>query len=489
MLATIFVLLSFLSVKASSENGSASIVISDSVKRPRHAIKNDTIRHVKFLTVNHIFITGNRITRDQIILRELTVKPGDVVYSDDLPGILDLDRKKLLNTRLFNTVELKTLEADPFKIDLVVDVNERWYTFPAPLIELADRNFNEWWQNYNHDLHRINYGLKLYQYNMRGRNETLRLHAQFGFSKRFEFLYRFPYIDRQKKQGLTFDFVFSETKNLAIRTVNHKYEFLKDNDILRSNLIGGVTYSYRNNFYQTHSFRVEYFSAEVNDTVKLLNPIYLKGPSMRQQYASITYTLNSDHRDLVSYPLRGHQFTLVATRNGLLPKDDLQKFETTFSYSKYIDLTHNFYFSNNTVGYGSNPDNLSYMNFGVLGLRKQFVRGYEVYVIEGPFFALNKSTFKKLIFSRKYHWASMPIEQFRHIPLSIYAKTYADLGYVKNYPDYERLNINTSFSDKLISGAGFGFDIVGSYDVVLRFEYTFNSQGQRGFFFHLKREF
>jgi hypothetical protein len=141
------------------------------------------------------------------------------------------------------------------------------------------------------------------------------------------------------------------------------------------------------------------------------------------------------------------------------------------------------------VGYASTPKNLSYMNFGVLGLRKQFVRGYEIYVIEGPYYALNKTTFKKLIFSRKYNWESMPIEQFQHVPISIYLKTYADLGYVQNYPDYERLNINTRLADKLLSGVGCGLDIVGSYDVVIRLEYTFNSQGERGFFFHLKREF
>jgi outer membrane protein assembly factor BamA len=489
MLATIFVLLNLVYPKGSSAHGPAHIVVSDSVKRPRHTIKTDTIRHGRFLTINRIFITGNHITRDRIILRELSIKTGDVIYSDDLASILDLDRKKLLNTRLFNTVELRTLELEPLKVDVIVDLNERWYTFPAPLIELSDRNFNEWWQNYNHDFRRINYGLRLYQYNMRGRNETLRLHAQFGFQKRFELMYRFPYIDQKQKQGLTFDFVFTETKNLAYQTFDHKYKFLKDDDILRTNVLGGLTYSYRNSFYQTHSFRLEYFSANINDTVKMLNPIYLKGETQHQEYASITYTFNSDHRDLVSYPLKGHQFTLQATRNGLLPKDDLNKVETNISYSKYIDLKKKFYLSNNTVGYASYPDNVSYLNYGVLGLRKQFVRGYEVYVIEGPFFILNKTTFKKLLFSRKYHWASMPIEQFRHIPFAIYIKTYADVGYVKNYPDYESLNINTSLSDKLLSGAGFGFDVIGSYDMVLRFEYSFNAEGQQGFFFHIKREF
>ena len=83
----------------------------------------------------------------------------------------------------------------------------------------------------------------------------------------------------------------------------------------------------------------------------------------------------------------------------------------------------------------------------------------------------------------------MPIEQFRHIPPAIYLKTYFDAGMVKNYPYYEETGNNTDLSDKLIAGGGFGMDIVGSYDIVLRLEYSFNAEGENGFFFHLKKEF
>jgi outer membrane protein assembly factor BamA len=443
----------------------------------------------RFLNIARIFITGNSRTRDQILLRELSLKPGDVVFSHDLPGIIDLDRKKLLNTRLFNTVEIRSLELEENKLDVIVEVTERWYTFPAPILELADRNFNEWWQTYDHDLRRLNYGLRLYQYNMRGRNETLRFHIQGGFTRRFELMYRFPYIDRQQKQGLSIDFNYSETKNVAFRTFNHKYEFIRDSDILRLNRGGGLSYTYRNSFYQTHAVRVEYFNSVIRDTLKELNPIYLKGESRQQKYSTISYTFNSDHRDFIAYPLKGHQVTVTATRNGLLPSDDLQRFELSFLYSKYFDLGKNFYLSNNTVAYFTDRKDLSYANYGVLGLRRQFVRGYEIYVIEGPYWGLNKTTLKKLIFSRKYHWGAMPLEQFRHIPLSIYLKTYADFGYVKNYPDYETADVNTRLSDKLLTGTGVGIDVVGSYDVVIRFEYSFNAEGENGFFFHLKREF
>src|SRR5690349_10648180 len=161
-----------------------SQAVTGQVKQGADSTKKSSIKIINrdstnLLEINRIFIVGNRITRDHIILRELTLKGGDLVFSSELPGILDLDKKKLINTRLFNTVEIRTIDNHEKKIDLLIDVTERWYTFPSPIFELSDRNFNEWWQNYDHDFHRVNYGLRLYQYNMRDRNETLRVTAQF----------------------------------------------------------------------------------------------------------------------------------------------------------------------------------------------------------------------------------------------------------------------------------------------------------------------
>lgn len=459
--------------------------VPDTIKRPsKNHVKSDSSG--RFLHINRIFIVGNRVTKDQIILRELTLKSGDIIYDAELSIILDLDKKKLINTRLFNTAEIKTLEFQKDQLDLLIEVDERWYTFPAPIFELADRNFNEWWQNYDHDFSRVNYGLRLYQYNMRGRNETLRLTAQFGFQRRFELTYRFPYIDRKQKQGLIVDVDFSETKNLAYRTLEHKLDFLNSEDILKVTRGGGLTYTYRKSFYTSHALRLEYRSTSIVDTIAILNPNYFGEGKLSQRYATIGYQFSSDHRDYVGYPLTGYYLTLGAAKLGLSNKDDVNKIDLNASFSKYFSLGNNYYLSNNSIAYWSTPDDLAYANFGALGYKKQFVRGYEIYLIEGPYYLLNKTTFKKRIFSRNYTWNLMPLKQFRYIPLSIFLKSYADLGYVRNYPDYE---IGSRLTNKMLAGVGAGVDIVASYDAVFRFEYTFSAEGERGFFFHIKKEF
>ena len=111
MLVLIFAFFGISSLVFSQTESHAQIPLSDSIKRPLTAIRADSTG--RFVHINRIFIIGNRITRDQIVLRELSIKQGDIVYNTDLASIIDLDKKKLINTRLFNKVEIKTLELEP----------------------------------------------------------------------------------------------------------------------------------------------------------------------------------------------------------------------------------------------------------------------------------------------------------------------------------------------------------------------------------------
>src|SRR3954465_9909263 len=166
--------------------------------------RSDSIRHTansleaKLLHVDRVIIIGNKITRNRIIERELSLKPADTIRASALQGSLQWDKNKLYNLRLFNTVSVRVLELPNDHIDILVEVTERWYIFPVPIFELSDRNFNEWWNNYNHDFSRINYGLRLYKNNFRGRNESLRFTAQFGYVRKFDLQYRIPNLDRKQ---------------------------------------------------------------------------------------------------------------------------------------------------------------------------------------------------------------------------------------------------------------------------------------------------
>jgi hypothetical protein len=386
------------------------------------------------------------------------------------------------------------LELPNDSFDLLVEVEERWFTFPIPIFELSDRNFNEWWENYDHKLNRTNYGLRLYQYNFRGRNETIRLTAQFGFSRKFDLIYQIPYIDKNRKQGLIFEIDYSEPKNLAYETVDHKLVFLSDRQTLRKRFTGGITYTYRKSFYETHGVNIEYEHGSVADTILTLNqennnPPYYAGRKSSQWFTSLTYSFVSEHRDVIAYPLNGYQFTAGIRKIGLGLGENVNVTIVSGTFAYHKDIGHNFFFSNQTVGYFSTPNDQPYSLYYGQGYRKQFVRGYEIYVIEGPWFGLNKSTLKKRLFNKVFRLEILPWEKFQHLPIALYIKAHADFGYVKNYPYYENNNQNLLLTEKLVSGVGLGLDLVTAYDGVLRVEYTYNKLGVHGIYFHIKKEF
>jgi outer membrane protein assembly factor BamA len=441
------------------------------------------------LQVDRLIIIGNKVTRQRIIERELSLMPGDTIRARLLAATLEWDKHKLYNLRLFNTVSVRALDKGNNRIDILVDLSERWYIFPVPIFELSDRNFNEWWNNYNHDLTRINYGLRIYKYNFRGRNETLRLTAQFGFYRKFDLQYRIPNLDRTQKHGLTFSFDFGAPRNLAYQTVDHKLEFLRQDNIVKESLGAGLTYSYRKTFFETHSVTYNYRTSDVTDTVLYLNPNYNNRNRTTQRYSQLSYYFVSEHRDVVLYPLKGYQLTAYLAKSGLLPQDDVDQLELNVTYAYHKPVGTRYFVSNFSSLFWSIPRNQPYSIYDALGYRNLVIRGFENYVVEGPAFALNKTTFKRKIFGKSWTIDKMPIEQFNYFPLAVYLKVYADFGYVNNYDFYQEKSLNTRLSNRFLMGAGAGIDVVTVYDLVVRFEYTFTQDQKGGFFLNARKEF
>lgn len=440
---------------------------------------------IQMVHVNKIFIVGNRKTKSRVILRELSLSPGLQVSRNDIPLIIEKDKEKLINTSLFLEADIQVLDLTTELVDLVVQVKERWYFFPAPIFKLADRNFNEWWVNQNHDLDRVNYGLKLYQYNFRGRRETLKVVGQFGFTRSMALNYVVPAFDRSQRNGLILDVAYSEQKNLAYRSTENKLTFLEAEDILRRSFDGSLTWSYRYSFYNRHYLTLGYTRAVINDTIASLNPNYFLDGKTRHRYVTLKYRFTRDFRDYAAYPLKGNFFSYEVEKNGLGVYGDLNRLAMRASYSQYFTLKNNFYLSSRISGVASFPKRQAYFNTAALGYRPDDIRGYDLFVIEAQNYFLNKITFKKLLFSLAQKVKSVPISEFQTIPISVYLKAFFDSGYVGNeLSDPE----NQSLSNRYLFGGGIGLDIVTYYDLVLRLEYSVNDRYDSGFFLNIRAD-
>jgi outer membrane protein assembly factor BamA len=179
------------------------------------------------LVVKSICITGNKKTKEKILIRELPVKVGDQIYHSTLDSMLERCKQQLVNLGLFNVVRVTHTQHEG-ESEINIFVIERWYSWPIPIFQIADRNFNQWW--IEKDLQRINYGIELAQFNLRGRNETLRLKIQNGFTRKVEATYTFPWIDRKQRLGLSFKVTYLGNREVWHTTVNNKLDIYRDND-------------------------------------------------------------------------------------------------------------------------------------------------------------------------------------------------------------------------------------------------------------------
>jgi len=118
--------------------------------------------------IEEIRFEGNEVTQDVVMLREMTVQPGD----DVKPQQIEESVQNIMNLGLFERVNYRTepgSRAD--SIVLVVEVIERYYIIPLPTAKLNSDNHLEYgvkirWNNIwgmNHSLHwdLINKGSKL----------------------------------------------------------------------------------------------------------------------------------------------------------------------------------------------------------------------------------------------------------------------------------------------------------------------------------------
>ncbi|MCY7362787.1 MAG: hypothetical protein LH629_12085, partial [Ignavibacteria bacterium] len=119
--------------------------------------KNKIFKKPIFIHIKNIEIDGNRRTKDFIILRQLIFKQGDSLDLSTLMYVFNRCQDNLMNIGLFSEATLNLKEWIGFESNVLITVNERWYTLPAITYDIYDRNFNSWYVDHDHDWKRIQY--------------------------------------------------------------------------------------------------------------------------------------------------------------------------------------------------------------------------------------------------------------------------------------------------------------------------------------------
>ncbi|WP_428655599.1 BamA/TamA family outer membrane protein [Runella sp.] len=457
------------------------------------------------VVVRQVAFTGNFRTRERIIRREMDVRAGDTLSYRKLDSLLLYDRRKILNTNLFVTVELRKkpvvdttqlvyITADGKRIanlkeiDLEVIVKEQWYLLAFPVFQLADRNFNEWWYERGRDLSRTIYGVYALHQNLTGNNDKLRLRAEFGFIPRLDIYYSIPYLDKKQRTGMTIGILRLTNRALAYRTNRDKLTFLTGSEgRTRERIVPYLTITHRPKFYGYHSFSAQYSTTSITDTIAKLNPNYFLNGNKRQNYLQLAYSHFYDRRDRGQYALKGYIYGIYVSKTGILPKDDVNIFETTVDFGQFIPLAKKLFFSYLSEAKFSTPGRQPFLQTRGLGYGGDLVRGYELYVIDGQHYGYVKTNLRYQALNRVFNLSKIiKFRQFNTFPLAIYPNIYADFGYVRN--QYPELN-NSKLANRLLAGVGVGIDIVSWYNFVGHLNYSVNHLGEARPYFSFGREF
>lgn len=441
------------------------------------------------VVISSIYIVGNEKTKRNIILREIDVQEGIEYEWEELVLMLDADQKKVYNLQLFNSVEITPLMTGEKQIDILVRVTERWYIIPNVILNLADRNLAQWWVLQNRDLSRINYGGRLVHNNVGGRNEKLRVGGQMGFIRAAELLYSKPYIDKNQKHGLAFQFTHFTQRNIAVRSANNRQVFYSNEqeETLRRNTSSFLRYTFRGSYYNFHFVTVGYNSTWINEDVFTQNPNYFLHGDNRLRYSVVGYNYRHDKRDNVAYATDGQLLNLSLMRYGVFGSDDVKDTEFTMNANKYTKLSDKAHFATGLSFNHFFGQRQPFTLVRGIGYRPFFIRGYELNVIEGQQVLVHKNSLRYKVLDLAFDLSDyVPLDELAILPFRFYLSGNFDHGFVN---DRNQLVENLRLTNRYLYGYGLGLDLVTLNDVVFRLEYSINSLREGSFFFNVNAPF
>ena len=433
------------------------------------------------VTIQHIFIEGNNRTRRSIILREISIHEADVLPVDTLALLLNETKLHLFNAILFYDVNLYLEKVSATEINWHISVKERWSILPQVTFQLADRNFNVWWTEHNHDIHRSNIGLILSDKNFRGNMEDFAITMQVGYTQKFAINYMRPYIDHNQKHGIGFSFSVSQSQEISYATDLNKLLFFHDDQkFISQQLEGSFTYTYRPAYATTYLVQLTYKDYSIADTIRKLNPNYYLDSNRNAKLIELNTRFTLNKVDNWNYPLKGLKMVdYFVARMGIEGIKFQAFINTEIGY--YSEPFPKWYVSSIFRGRFLLPESQPYAFLGGLGTKTDYVRGYEYYVADGAHYGVIRFDFKHEIFNHIFR--NVPVWYLTVIPLRIYPKVFLDAGYIGNNTPG-----NSFLNNKWLLSEGIGLDIVTGYDIKIRLEYAFNHLGQNGLFLHMNSE-
>ena len=433
------ILLTIVSFAALSAAFMTNSLAQDTTAVPRNpeAIADST------LFVDKILISGNGLTKDFVILREMTLKPGSVITRT----ALDYDRDRIYSLGLFTQVEMHIIPTQAPKASVLVIVSERWYIYPYPILGIKDRDWGK-----------LYYGAGITHLNFRGRNEKLTASFVFGYDPGFFVSYRNPFLSQEGRTFLEGRIGSNKVRNKSLLVLPSP-----DVDFDERHITASLTIGQRYGIAHTAWFTLGY------EYVGITN--YFPGstisPSGEDMFPVIGAGYTYDTRDLQEYPSYGSYLRVTVTKSGITADaGHVNTIHYTADGRRFVPLL-----PATTLGVRAFTDLMaagpvpSYQRvfFGY----NERIRGHFREVIEGESILGASAELHYMIVPTRYFSVEPLPREFGVWKFGVAAAVFADVGTIRFRGTPLALN-------DVLKGYGAGLHFLLPYSFVLRAEYALN---------------
>ncbi len=377
--------------------------------------------------IDKIVVIGNNKTREETILREVQLNAGNLISEEQIKYF----ENRILSLGLFSDVNLFINQIDNENVLFIV-VNEAWYIWPFPFVDIADRDWKK-----------ITYGLNLNIRNITGRNEVLTTGFSLGYDPKFYASYFNPYFDDKHNLFLKTQLQIQKRKNRSIIAISESGESYHEKIFLTELSLGK-----RLNLFNiiSGSLLFQYL------TIDSVAPNRTVSKNGIDRALSLQLSYSYDTRDLTAYPKQGTNFSVSFRKTGL--GESVVDYSTAaFEIKKFFSIGFPIlYFRNysriligSTLPYYAN----SFLGYG------ERIRGYFNEIYESNSLTMNTLEMRLPLVERFIVEFDLPL-----IPKEIVTYNFGlDLHFF--YDNALMMNKNQKFEESLnLHGFGFGFSLL-----------------------------
>lgn len=443
------------------------------------------------LVIDSILYEGNYKTKNYIIRRELDFKVSDTIPQSHFNDRFKENRSRILNTGLFKEVviNIKSWNTETSHIVINIKVEENWYIYPSPVFEIADRNFNVWWNVYHASLSRVNYGVLFNHTNLTGQNDAFKVGLQFGYNTKFDTKYAWPYWGKNRNWRFTTDVLFSKSHETYFTTSEDKLMFYKSTDAYALQKMRiGTSIENRTSLQMFQSLRIEYvYNRSIPEISIDRNPDYFLNGNTSQKYLSLNYIFTYDDRDLKYYPSNGRWIEMQLVKEGIGKiTNGLNTLYLHAQLSQFISWSarHNAGFLINAKA-SVIRDQIPYFNSNALGYGTENLNGYEYNVIDGMDYLILKFRERYTFLENNFSIRANKKLGIKSIPFKLGISAHTGTAFVNNvyYAQHNDL------ANRWIYSGGLSLDGLLFNTLLVQLDWSINDRKQSGFYLHFREQF